>query len=124
MPKAGMNVRLRDWRQKAGLTRAEMAKMVNLSESGVKHSLTCDEERIRRWEAGEVSWPREEYRLALAEITRLAPEDLGFVPIRRSRARAAPADEAADETISAQSAHDFPLWQAGLNFPPFGTNRS
>ncbi|GAA3159194.1 helix-turn-helix transcriptional regulator [Nonomuraea roseoviolacea] len=118
MPKAGMNVRLRDWRQKAGLTRAEMAKMVNLSESGVKHSLTCDEERIRRWEAGEVSWPREEYRLALAEITRLAPEDLGFVPIRRSRARAAPADEAADETISAQSAHDFPLWQAGLNFPP------
>ncbi|WP_185088118.1 helix-turn-helix domain-containing protein [Nonomuraea muscovyensis] len=116
MPKSGANVRLRDWRQRAGLTRAEMAKMVNLSESGVKHSLTCDEERIRRWEAGEVSWPREEYRLALAEITRLNPEDLGFVPIRRSRVRIVPADEAADETTSAQSAHDFPLWQSGPNF--------
>src|SRR5688572_402176 len=101
MPKTGMNVRLRDWRQKAGLTRAEMAKMVNLSESGVKHSLTCDDERIRRWEAGEVSWPREEYRLALAEITHLDPEDLGFVPTRRSRVKVAPTDEAVDETTCA-----------------------
>jgi hypothetical protein len=62
-----------------------MAKMVNLSKSGIKHALTCDEERIRRWEAGEVTWPREPYRLALAEVTHLDPEDLGFTPTRRAR---------------------------------------
>ncbi|MEU5869853.1 helix-turn-helix transcriptional regulator [Nonomuraea sp. NPDC047529] len=124
MPKEGMNVRLRDWRQQAGLTRAEMAKMVNLSKSGVKHSLTCDEERIRRWESGEVSWPREEYRLALAEITQLGPEDLGFAPVRRSRARVTPADDTADETTSAQSTHHFPMRQVGTNVSPLRDNQA
>ncbi|MGN9787171.1 hypothetical protein ACTMTF_37505 [Nonomuraea sp. ZG12] len=88
MPKMGMNVRLREWRQKADLTRAEMAKMINLSKSGIKYKLTCDEERLRRWEAGEVAWPREPYRLALAEVTHLDPEDLGFVPVKRGPAKA------------------------------------
>ncbi|WP_246083641.1 helix-turn-helix domain-containing protein [Nonomuraea diastatica] len=85
MPEATPNERLRNWRQNAGLTRAEMAKMVNLSKSGMKHALTCDEERLRRWEAGEVTWPREPYRLALTEVTHLDPEDLGFTPTRRAR---------------------------------------
>jgi len=62
-----------------------MAKMINLTASGIKHHLACDEERIRRWEAGEVIWPREPYRLALTELTHADPEDLGFVPIKRSR---------------------------------------
>ncbi|MCG5213794.1 XRE family transcriptional regulator [Streptosporangium sp. KLBMP 9127] len=62
-----------------------MAKMVNLTASGIKYGLTCDEERIRRWEAGEVSWPREPYRLALSELTHRDAEDLGFVPTRRGR---------------------------------------
>jgi transcriptional regulator with XRE-family HTH domain len=88
MPRTGMNVRLHEWRQKARLTRAEMAKMINLSKSGIKYKLTCDEERLRRWEAGEVSWPREPYRLALTEVTHLDPEDLGFAPVKRGPAKA------------------------------------
>ncbi|MFF4617869.1 XRE family transcriptional regulator [Nonomuraea jabiensis] len=68
------------------MTRAEMAKMVNLTKSGIRYNLACDEERIRRWEAGEVTWPREPYRLALTELTHLDPEDLGFVPTKRARA--------------------------------------
>ncbi|GAA2686312.1 helix-turn-helix domain-containing protein [Nonomuraea recticatena] len=84
MAEATPNVQLRAWRENARLTRAEMAKMVILSASGVKHKLACDEERIRRWEAGEVRWPREPYRQAIAEVTGLKPEDLGFVPTRRS----------------------------------------
>ncbi|WP_228646553.1 XRE family transcriptional regulator [Microtetraspora sp. AC03309] len=72
-----------------------MAKMVNLSASGIKYGLTCDEERIRRWEAGEVSWPREPYRLALAEVTHHDPEDLGFAPTKRARAVAAPVADTA-----------------------------
>ncbi|MFG3442259.1 XRE family transcriptional regulator [Nonomuraea sp. NPDC047897] len=67
------------------MTRAEMAKIVNLSKSGIKHNLACDEERVRRWEAGEVTWPREPYRLALTEVTHLDPEDLGFTPTKRTR---------------------------------------
>lgn len=85
MTKPTPNAKLRTWRQKAGLTRAEMAKMINLSASGIKHGLTCDEERIRRWEAGEVKWPHEPYRLAIQEATHHDPEDLGFIPTRRAR---------------------------------------
>ncbi|MFI7146980.1 XRE family transcriptional regulator [Nonomuraea sp. NPDC050022] len=85
MPEATPNVLLRNWRQQADLTRAEMAKMVNLTKSGIKHNLACDEERIRRWEAGEVTWPHEPYRLALSELTHLDPEDLGFVRTKRAR---------------------------------------
>ncbi|WP_237109963.1 helix-turn-helix transcriptional regulator [Nonomuraea sp. MG754425] len=86
MSEKEMNIRLRKWRERADLTRAEMAKMVNLSRSGIRYKLACDEERIRRWEAGEVAWPREPYRLALTEVTHLDPEDLGFIPTRRTRA--------------------------------------
>src|SRR5690606_14656372 len=85
MTKPTPNAKLRTWRQKAGLTRAEMAKLINLSASGIKHGLTCDEERIRRWEVGEVKWPHEPYRLAIQEVTHQDPEDLGFTPTRRSR---------------------------------------
>lgn len=87
MPDAAPNERLRNWRRRANLTRAEMAKMVNLTKSGIKYRLSCDEERIRRWEAGEVTWPREPYRLALTEVTHLDPEDLGFIPTKRGRIR-------------------------------------
>ncbi|MFF5210861.1 helix-turn-helix domain-containing protein [Streptosporangium sp. NPDC000396] len=80
------NIQLRAWRQNAGLSRGEMAKMLNLTASGIKYHLACDEERVRRWEAGEVSWPREPYRLALRELTHRDPEDLGFVPTKRARA--------------------------------------
>jgi transcriptional regulator with XRE-family HTH domain len=49
MPDAAPNERLRNWRQQADLTRAEMAKKVNLTKSEIKYRLSCDEERIRRW---------------------------------------------------------------------------
>lgn len=84
MPQVAPNVKLRAWRHSANLSRAEMAKMVNLTRSGIKYGLACDEERIRRWEAGEVSWPREPYRLALTELTHTDLEDLGFAPTKRA----------------------------------------
>jgi transcriptional regulator with XRE-family HTH domain len=87
MTDATPNDRLRAWREDADLTRAEMAKMINLSKSGIKHGLTCDEERIRRWEAGEVLWPHEPYRLAIKEVTHRDLEDLGFIPRRGGPAR-------------------------------------
>jgi hypothetical protein len=69
------------------LTRTEMANMINLSKSGIKHRLTCDDERIRRWETGQVRWPREPYRLAIEEVTHRDVEDLGFVPTKRTRSK-------------------------------------
>jgi hypothetical protein len=47
--------------------------------------LVCDEERVRRWESGEVRWPSPPYRRALKELTGLGPDQLGFI----SRERAA-----------------------------------
>jgi tetratricopeptide (TPR) repeat protein len=78
------NVQLRAWRNSHQLTRAEMADRINATPIGIKERLSCDEERIRRWEAGEVSWPRTPYRLAITQLTGLAPDALGFSPNRRS----------------------------------------
>ncbi|GAA2208435.1 hypothetical protein GCM10009850_038930 [Nonomuraea monospora] len=89
MTKPTPNAQLRTWREEAELTRTELARLINLSDNGVKHGLTCDEERIRRWEAGEVRWPHEPYRLAIREVTRQNLDELGFVRTRRNRAAGA-----------------------------------
>jgi len=62
------------------MSRAEMADRINASQAGVAERLACDEERIRRWESGEVRWPSPAYRRALKELTGLDPAQLGFVP--------------------------------------------
>ena len=67
------NIRLRSWRDGAHMTRAEFADAINRSTTGQTKKLYCDEERIRRWEAGEVLWPSPDYRKALCEVTELDP---------------------------------------------------
>ncbi|GII79658.1 hypothetical protein Sru01_46400 [Sphaerisporangium rufum] len=86
MPTVIPNVQLRAWRNGHQLTRAELASRINATPTGIREGLNCDEERIRRWEAGEVSWPHAPYRLALAQATGLDPEQLGFSPNRRGTA--------------------------------------
>ncbi|GAA2996125.1 hypothetical protein [Streptosporangium longisporum] len=83
MPDNIPNVQLRAWRNEHRLTRAELAHRINATPIGIKESLACDEERIRRWEAGEVRWPHSQYRIAIIQLTGLQPEDLGFRPNRR-----------------------------------------
>ncbi|MEU4833301.1 hypothetical protein [Streptosporangium sp. NPDC023615] len=83
MPDNIPNVQLRAWRNEHRLTRAELAHRINVTPVGIRESLACDEERIRRWEAGEVRWPHSPYRLAITQLTGLQPEDLGFRPNRR-----------------------------------------
>ena len=72
------NIPLRNWRTQRHLSRAEMADRINASRAGVDERLACDEERIRRWESGEVRWPSPPYRRALKELTALEPTQLGF----------------------------------------------
>ncbi|WP_425564429.1 helix-turn-helix domain-containing protein [Planotetraspora silvatica] len=81
------NVQLRAWRNAQQLTRAELAERINQTPVGIKEHLAIDEERIRRWEAGEVSWPRTPQRNALAQATGLQPEELGFSQSRRTEGR-------------------------------------
>ncbi|MEV0169028.1 hypothetical protein [Nonomuraea fuscirosea] len=78
MPAYIPNVRLRAWRNQEQLSRVQMADKINATPVGIAEKLTCDEERVRRWEAGEVRWPRTPYRLALTQLTGLEPEALGF----------------------------------------------
>ncbi|NJP90428.1 hypothetical protein HCN51_13360 [Nonomuraea sp. FMUSA5-5] len=97
MPDYIPNVRLRAWRNENRLTRAEMADRINATPIGIAERLTCDEERVRRWEAGEVRWPRTPYRLALTQLTGLEPEALGFSQTKQTgsgliEARVIPAD--------------------------------
>ncbi|TDE42564.1 hypothetical protein E1295_27680 [Nonomuraea mesophila] len=84
MPENIPNVQLRAWRNEKRLTRAEMADRINRTPIGISERLTCDEERIRRWEAGEVRWPRTPYRLALTQLTGLQPKALGFSQNKRA----------------------------------------
>ena len=65
------------------MTRAELAHAINKSSCGLDSKLPCDEERIRRWEAGDVTWPSAGYRKALQEVTGLDPQELGFSPPRK-----------------------------------------
>ncbi|RVX43325.1 hypothetical protein EDD27_6004 [Nonomuraea polychroma] len=97
MPDYIPNVRLRAWRNENRLTRAEMADRINATPVGIAECLTCDEERVRRWEAGEVRWPRTPYRLALTQLTGMEPEMLGFSQNKHTgsgliEARVIPAD--------------------------------
>ena len=80
MTSALPNIPLRNWRTQNCLSRSEMADRINASPSGVADRLACDEERIRRWESGEVRWPSPPYRRALKELTGLEPAQLGFTP--------------------------------------------
>ncbi|MGN6172306.1 MAG: hypothetical protein ACTHPS_05070, partial [Streptosporangiaceae bacterium] len=57
-----------------------MATRINATGTGVAERLACDDERIRRWETGEVRWPSPVYRRALSELTGLEPAELGFLP--------------------------------------------
>ncbi|MER6510342.1 hypothetical protein ABT158_26210 [Nonomuraea sp. NPDC001636] len=97
MPEYIPNVRLRAWRNEKHLSRVQMAEQINATPVGIAERLTCDEERVRRWEAGEVRWPRTPYRLALTQLTGLEPEALGFIQGRQNdsrliEARVIPAD--------------------------------
>ncbi|MEV5747300.1 hypothetical protein AB0L00_05730 [Actinoallomurus sp. NPDC052308] len=84
------NIQLTAWREAqggGGWSRAQMATAVNRTPTGIAEGLMCDEERIRRWERGEVLWPHRPYRQALEELTGLSMEELGFVPPSRQRER-------------------------------------
>src|SRR6516165_6210354 len=81
MTSATPNIPLRNWRAQNCLSRSEMADRINASPSGVADRLACDEERIRRWESGEVRWPSPPYRRALKDLTGLEPGQLGFTPM-------------------------------------------
>lgn len=73
------NITLRNWRAQRHISRAEMANQINTSKAGLTGRLACDEERVRRWENGEVRWPSPPYRRALKELTGLDPAQLGFI---------------------------------------------
>src|SRR5262249_24351220 len=74
------NIPLRNWRGQRHMSRAEMADRINASQAGIAERLASHEERIRRWDSGEVRWPSPPYRRALKHLTRLEPAQLGFIP--------------------------------------------
>lgn len=85
MPDTIPNVQLTAYREAQDWTRAEMANHLNRTPTAIKNKLACDEERLRRWERGEVRWPHAHYRRALKELTDRSAEDLGFVPPSKQR---------------------------------------
>ncbi|TDC38068.1 hypothetical protein E1281_39270 [Actinomadura sp. KC345] len=102
MPDTIPNTQLTAWREAKYATRAEMAEAINRTPTAIANGLLCDEERLRRWERGEVRWPHPPYRKALQELTGRTAERLGFIPPAKQKDRrpgtriAAPAPEAAE----------------------------
>jgi tetratricopeptide (TPR) repeat protein len=87
MPDAIPNMQLTAWRETNYSTRAEMAEALNRTSTALEHGLLCDEERLRRWERGEVLWPHPPYRKALQELTGRTAEQLGFIPPAKQKKR-------------------------------------
>ncbi|RSN59573.1 hypothetical protein [Actinomadura sp. WAC 06369] len=87
MPDATPNTQLTAWREANYPTRAEMTEALNRTPTALEHGLLCDEERLRRWERGEVRWPHPPYRKALQELTGRTAEQLGFIPPAKQKAR-------------------------------------
>jgi transcriptional regulator with XRE-family HTH domain len=78
------NNTLRTWRERARMSRAELADALSQTPSARRADLACDEKRISDWENGQARWPRLKYRLALRELTGRDPQSLGFIPPRRA----------------------------------------
>jgi hypothetical protein len=87
MPDTIPNIQLIAWREANFPTRTEMAEALCRTSTAVRVGLVCDEERIRRWERGEVLWPHPPYRKALQELTGRTAEELGFIPKRKQQER-------------------------------------
>jgi tetratricopeptide (TPR) repeat protein len=87
MPETIPNVQLIAWREATSLTRTELAEALCRTPAAISAGLICDEERIRRWERGEVLWPHPPYRRALHELTGRTAEELGFVPKSKQQER-------------------------------------
>lgn len=85
MPGTTPNVQLTAWREANFSTRAEMADALCRTPTALDQGLVCDDERLRRWERGEVLWPHPPYRKALQELTGRTAEQLGFIPPAKRR---------------------------------------
>lgn len=87
MPETTPNTQLTAWREMNYATRAEMVEALCRTTTAVEMGLICDEERLRRWERGEVLWPHPPYRKALQELTGRSAEQLGFIPPAKQKKR-------------------------------------
>jgi tetratricopeptide (TPR) repeat protein len=94
------NIRLRAWRDAKHWTRAEMAEAINRAGERLNESITCDVERIRRWEVGETQWPQPPYRRVLEEVTGERIDELGFIRPSRNDQLVVPERLASEETIT------------------------
>ncbi|MFI0454009.1 hypothetical protein [Actinomadura sp. 6N118] len=81
------NVQLISWREANYPTRRDMADALCRTPTAIEKGIVCDEERIRRWERGEVLWPHPPYRKALQELSGRTAEQFGFVPPSKQRER-------------------------------------
>ena len=75
------NIALRQKAANLGLTRAELARLVNLQiQELTGKSGTASERTVHNWLSGGTRWPPAKIRLALGAVFGCAPEHLGFRP--------------------------------------------
>ena len=90
----------------------------------VADRLLCDEERIRRWESGEVRWPSPVYRRALKDVTGLDPSQLGFIPNGQAAAAAAPASSQPKRSAARRNSSTPWTWRGWSASPISAKGRS
>ncbi|MCC9307469.1 helix-turn-helix transcriptional regulator [Kitasatospora sp. RB6PN24] len=80
------NVALRLRMAERRMTKAELAREVNAEVKILTGKLgTVSERTVHNWLAGQTRWPPAKSRLALTAVFDCTPEELGFVPTRRTR---------------------------------------
>ncbi|MEV8590934.1 XRE family transcriptional regulator [Streptomyces sp. NPDC051180] len=97
------------WMAKNGWTALELATALNTVIRDVTQKTSTHgaltEGTVRKWRAGETTWPQSKARMALEQVSGRSAADLGFTPPDRRKSRAAPEDPLLRRTfITAASA--------------------
>ncbi|MFD8211480.1 hypothetical protein ACFV2S_34435 [Streptomyces sp. NPDC059695] len=84
------------WMAKNDWTALELARSLNTVINEVTQRTSTrgelSEVTIRKWRAGETTWPQAKARMALEQVSVRTAADLGFLPPDRRKSRAAPED--------------------------------
>ncbi|MFE5589247.1 XRE family transcriptional regulator [Streptomyces sp. NPDC056549] len=84
------------WMAKNDWTALELARALNTVINAVTQRTSTrgelSEVTIRKWRAGETTWPQAKARMALEQVSGRSAADLGFLPPDRRKSRAAPED--------------------------------
>jgi transcriptional regulator with XRE-family HTH domain len=79
VPISPPNTAFRSLRRAYGWTQQDLVERLRATARQLGLDIPCDVRHIRRWENGDIRWPRPVYRDLLSRVMAASPTDMGFV---------------------------------------------